>query len=159
MMTRKKSFGEKKKKEYNFKREKPLVTIRKRDQVPMDDHTTTMPEVYNNLPAGVLDKILAYLSINLTKREACLRVGVAYSYFQHLCTDNVENINDMVERAKLKSKIHHLQRIHKGVKTWKASAWFLERAHRNEYASQIPEGAGKETKKQKIKIGGNEIEF
>jgi len=120
---------------------------------------TASPEMYGGLPTDVLEKVLMYLSINLTKRESCLRVGISYDYLQHLCTNNIENINDKVENAQLGSKIHHLKKIHKAGRGWQASAWFLERADRKNYGRELQLTDDQGEDKQKIKIGGRTIEF
>ena len=59
--------------------------------------------------------------------------------------------SEAIKAAKIKNKQYHLNNIKKaGAKSWQASAWYLERVYRDEFAIK------KEEQKQPITINWNE---
>ena len=142
-----------------FKRKKPLLPVIKNTAPVIGD--PKVPEVLavGGIPSDVFKKIEQLVSINLTVAEACRRVGINPKYINNLIKDNVNNIVDRLEKAKLAPKILHLQRIHKAEKGWQASAWFLERADRKNFGRELVLRDESDGEKQIIKIGDKEIEF
>ena len=51
---------------------------------------------------------------------------------------------ELIERAEVDCKLHHLSRIHGAEKEWKASAWFLSRKWWTEFSQRTPDSYSKE---------------
>jgi len=158
-----------KKKIFKRKKSKALIPVTKKDPGEFNSISVTSPEhpkstaitSYKALPSEIVQKVLNLIQIDFSVREACDRVGVAYDYFSNMVGQNIDGLGQRVRTAKLTPKLIHLQRIHQGARNWKASAWFLERAYREQYGREITiSSEDKEGKKKQIlKIGDQVIEF
>ena len=56
-----------------------------------------------------------------------------------------------VRRLTVHAKMHHIERVYNAEDKWQASAWWLERRHRNEFALNLPEGVDDEVRAIKIR--------
>lgn len=143
-----------------IKRGVALVPTRKHSAPSTDPLVNMEVDLVGGIPINVFEEILKLISINLSVKEACQRIGVSFEYVTKLIENNTNNISDRIAKARLAPKILHLSRIHKADKGWKASAWFLERIDRKNYGRELvlrPEADDGD--KQVIRIGGKEISF
>lgn len=91
-------------------------------------------------------EICGYLEDGLTQADAQVLAGISHQTF-HRWVEEHSEFSEAIKAAKIKNKQYHLNNIKKaGVKSWQASAWYLERVYQSEFAIK------KEEQKQPITI-------
>jgi hypothetical protein len=56
-----------------------------------------------------------------------------------------------LDRMMIGVKLHHIENVYNAENRWQASAWWLERRHREEYAVNLPEGVDDEVRAIKVR--------
>lgn len=111
----------------------------------------------------VITQILEDISFGLTLKDASIRAGIKPTTTESWYKRNFGNFAGAVDKAGIDSKYNHVLTINteRNPTRVKASAWWLERKHREEFGKEvaITHGLQDTEKKQTFKIGGREIEF
>lgn len=141
-----------------IKRGKPLVPVMSKPIIAYEE-PENLPELYNEIPGDVIEKILGFITLNLTLKEACQMVGISAVYFATLVRANIEGLEDKVNKAKLNQKAKHLKNIFDLNKNWKMSAWYLERTDKATYGKEITINGTNVGDEQVLEIGGKKIKF
>jgi hypothetical protein len=83
--------------------------------------------------------VLNYLKEGNSIKDACILAGVSRSVFFKWRKED-SGLSGLVKKAEIEAKNWHLRNIKAhAAKDWKASAWYLERKHRKEWAKEQPE--------------------
>ncbi len=100
-------------------------------------------------------EICGYLEDGLTQKDAAILAQISTETFHAWLKDEKKpEFSEAIKAAKIKNKQYHLNNIKKaGVKSWQASAWYLERVYQSEFAIK------KEEQKQPITIQWEEVKL
>lgn len=85
----------------------------------------------------VVSKIIELMKSGASKKDAASYVGIPLSTVNWWAKHNHGNFAIAVENAEAHAKVHNILKIQSGGKGWQASAWLLERKHKEEYAKDM----------------------
>lgn len=88
-------------------------------------------------------KIADMLRVGGTLKDAAAIARISHKRLERNLEAEVHLRRDVAELM-AECKKHHLTRIYDGVRGWQASAWFLERIYRREYALHMPDSSDEE---------------
>jgi hypothetical protein len=81
----------------------------------------------------------ALVSVGLSQRKAARHLGFSSGAIRHLAGRDPQ-FAEMLRSATTNCELSHLQNIRDaGKRSWRASAWFLERVHHHDYAPRRPQ--------------------
>lgn len=91
------------------------------------------------------------LQIGLTLQDAADLAKISFGRLMRNI-DADKHLQREVRHLFADCKRHHVQKIYDGERGWQASAWYLERMHRKEYALHLVDGSDEEKAIQMRKI-------
>lgn len=81
----------------------------------------------------VLERLEEAVKLGLSVDDACVYAGLHRSSYYEWVKKYPE-VTDLLKKAEMTGKVHHLKRIYGGDKQWQSSAWFLERKFKEEWS-------------------------
>jgi hypothetical protein len=97
------------------------------------------------------ERIAKALRIGMNLQDAADLAKISYGrLYRNIEAD--KHLSKEVRHLFATCKEHHVQKIYDGERGWQASAWFLERMFRKEYALHLPDASDEEKAIQMRKI-------